>query len=91
MRECLRDSEVLRNVIYEAQRLWPPLMGGFRIAQRVGSFSVMLCVHTFGIAQRVSPFTVMSYVCVYICVVSMCVSTDFNLCDIFSFASSYHQ
>lgn len=34
VRECLRDSEVLRNVIYEAERLWPPLMGGFRIAQR---------------------------------------------------------
>lgn len=39
------DPEYLHGVLMEVQRLWPPFIGGRRLADQVGCFKSELSVH----------------------------------------------
>lgn len=41
-RRAMDDPDYLRGVLLEVQRLWPPFIGGRRIADQVGLFCILL-------------------------------------------------
>ena len=43
-RECGDDNAALDDIVLEAQRLWPPFLGGRRVCTQVSHDSLYTCI-----------------------------------------------